>query len=277
MPTIRLGPLGTFSFTRTRRDPGCSSESTTRNDTSEPKAKSCDPPPPYSECVSPTTPAVNAVNEKAIEEEDRSLHTPIAQNSLDTRPVSPKAEQLPLSPKAAQLRRYILEILAITINANFDLLNDALCNTPSPTHNATTSLLSTSEHTQLSRLSVLASAQRVDESGARKGLYPGNDEYVFEQVEKPARELFSSPTLANLVPDIVGWYGNESARFAIPWVEEDSVYRLVSGRRLCEPLRALREMVFELTGDDYRVREVLDAGLEDWRIRMGFPPLRGIS
>jgi hypothetical protein len=276
MPTIRLGPLGTFSFTRTRRDPGRSSESTTRNDTSELKAKTCDPPPPYSECVSPTVPTVN---EKAIEQEDRSLHAPIAQKLPATRP---------LSPKAAQLRRYILEILAITINANFDLLNDALCNTPSPTHNATSSILSIEEHTQLSRLSVLASVQRVDESGARKGPFPLNDEYLFEQVEAPARELFSSPILANLVPDIIGWYDNDSdwtgpmraharARFSIPWVEEDSVYRLVSGTRLCDPLRMLREMVVELTEDDYRVREILDAGLEDWRIREGLAPLRRIS
>jgi hypothetical protein len=292
MPTIRLGPLGTFRFTRTRQDPGYSSESTTRNDTSELKAKTCDPPPPYSECVSLTTPAVN---EKAIEQEDRSLHTPIAQNSPDTRPVSPKTEQRPVSPKAEQrpvflkaeqLRRFILEILAIMVDANFDLLNDALCNIPSPTHNATSSLPSIEEHTKLFRLSVLASVQFVDEFGARRGLYSINDEFVFEQVEKPAQELLSSFTAANLVPDLIGWYINDSswpgplrararARLSTPWVEEDSGYRLASGRRLCDPLRTLKEMVFELTEDNYRVREILDTKLEDWRIRQGLPPLDG--
>lgn len=272
MPTIRLGPLGTFRFTRTRQDPGYSSESTTRNDTSELKAKTCDPPPPYSECVSPTTPAVN---EKVIEQEDRSLHTPIAQNSPDTRTASPKAEQL---------RRYILEILAIMVNANFDLLNDALYNIPSPTHNATSSLLSIEEHTKLFILSQLASFQFVDEFGARRGLYSINDEFVFEQVEKPAQELLSSSTAANLVPDLIGWYINDSswpgplrararARLSTPWVEENSGYRLASGRRLCDPLRTLKEMVFELTEDNHRVREILDTKLEDWRIRQGLPPL----
>lgn len=272
MPTIRIGPLGTFRFTRTRQGTGYLSEPTTRNDTSELNDKTCDPPPPYSESVSPTTPAVN---DKALEQEERSLHTPIAQNPPNTRPVSPKAEQL---------RRYILEVLAIMVNANFDLLNDALHNIPSPTHNATSSLLSDEERTKLSRLSHLASSQFVDESSARRSLWPLNDQYVFEQVEKPAQELLSSFSAANLVLDLIGWYINDStgpgplrARAILPalWVEEDSVYRLVSGRRLCDPLKALKELVFELTQDNYRVREILDTKLEDWRIREGLPPLVG--
>ena len=203
------------------------------------------------------------------------MHTPIAQNPPHTRPVSPKAEQL---------RRYILEILAIMVNANFDLLNDALHDIPSPTHNATSSLLSDEERTKLSRLSHLVSSQFVDEFGARRSLRPLNDQHVFEQVEKPAQELLSSFSAANLVPDLIGWYVHDStgpgplrARAILPalWVEEDSVYRLVSGRRLCDPLKALRELLFEVTEDNYRVREILDTKLEDWRIREGLPPLVG--
>lgn len=159
MPTIKLGPSGTFRFTRIRQDTGYPSESTTRNDTSELNDKTRGPPPPYSECDPCKAPAVD---EKAIEQEDRSLHTSVAQNSPDTRPVSSKAEQL---------RRYILEILAIMVNANFDLLNDALYNIPSPTHIATSSLLSDEERTELFILSHLASSQFVDESSARRSLW----------------------------------------------------------------------------------------------------------
>lgn len=170
------------------------------------------------------------------------------------------------------------------VNANFDLLNDALYNTPSPTHNATSSLLSDEERMKLSRLSDLASSQFVDESSARRSLWLLNDQHFFEQVEKPAQELLSSCSAANLVPDLIAWYINDSTgpgplrTYAILpplWVEEDSVYRLMSGRRLCDPLRALKEMVFELTQDNYRVREILDTKLEDWRIREGLPPLVG--
>ena len=143
MPTIRFGSLGTFRFNRTRQDTEHSSELTTRNESCELNATAHDPPPPYSKCDPCTTPAVN---EKAKEEESRSLHTPIAQTPTGARPVSPKAEQL---------RRYILEILAITVNANFDLLNDALYNIPSPNHNATSSLLSNEERTSLRELATL--------------------------------------------------------------------------------------------------------------------------
>lgn len=172
------------------------------------------------------------------------------------------------------------------VNASFDLLNDALYNIPSPTHDAISSLLSDEERTKLSRLSHLASSQFVDESSARRSLWPLNDQYVFEQVEKPAQELLSSFSAANLVLDLIGWYINDStgpgplrARAILPplWVEEDSVYRLMSGRRLCDPLRALKELVFEVTEDNYRVREILDTKLEDWRIRQGLPPLERFS
>lgn len=115
---------------------------------------------------------------------------------------------------------------------------------------------------------------------------PFNDQYVFEQVEKPAQELLLSCSAANRVPDLIGWYINDSswpgplrARAILPplWVKKDSVYRLMSGRRLCDPLRALKEMVFELTEDNYRVREILDTKLEDWRIRQGLPLLEKFS
>lgn len=172
------------------------------------------------------------------------------------------------------------------VNASFDLLNDALYNIPSPTHDAVSSLLSDEERTKLSRLSHLASSQFVDEFGARRSLFPLKDEYFFRKVEKSAQELLSYCSAANLVPDLIGWYINDSswpgplrARAILPplWVEEDSVYRFMSGRRLCDPLRALKELVFEVTEDNYRVREILDTKLEDWRIRQGLPPLERFS
>jgi hypothetical protein len=71
MPTIKLGPLGILKLTRTRQHTAHLSESTTRNESCELDAKTREAPRPYSDCNPSTT---SAVDEKAIEEEDRSLH-----------------------------------------------------------------------------------------------------------------------------------------------------------------------------------------------------------
>jgi hypothetical protein len=172
MPTIKLGPLGILKLTRTRQHTAHLSESTTRNESCELDAKTREAPRPYSDCNPSTT---SAVDEKAIEEEDRSLHTPIAQKPPDARPVSCRAEQL---------RLYIFEILAITVDANFYLLNDALGNIPSPDYNATSSLLSHEERIRLREL-----ANLVHRDCCRTG--PGQMEMsltIFDHVFEPARK-----------------------------------------------------------------------------------------
>ena len=50
---------------------------------------------------------------------------------------------------------------------------------------------------------------------------------------------------------------------------------MTSGVHIGDSMRALKKMLFEVTEENYRVREVLDFAFEDCRIRLGVPPLGG--
>ncbi|KAJ4357255.1 uncharacterized protein N0V89_001830 [Didymosphaeria variabile] len=59
-----------------------------------------------------------------------------------------------------QFRRFVIEILAFTFDANFSLVNQALGQSSSTTIQTTTTILSESEHAELLRLSNLAKSVR---------------------------------------------------------------------------------------------------------------------
>jgi hypothetical protein len=125
MPVFNLGPLGRFKLSRTK------STNTTASQPPE-QARSHTPPPAYT------------VN-------DESKTPPDAQSLFEKHRVPPQAQ--PPSCKKKQLRRYLLEIIALTFAANFNALNSAIHGLP--ISSSTTRILCDNERTYLLALSAL--------------------------------------------------------------------------------------------------------------------------
>jgi hypothetical protein len=170
MPTFSLGRLGRIQISRL--PPSHTSCPTTHQN--PPSA----PPPEYVDVV----------------ETDMKNYAP-----LQARPPQCKIEQV---------RRFLVEILAMTFGANFDELNAALYNISPPS--GTNTILCDSERADLLALSNLVRKVHGCFLRNEKTMIDRRDEKkLCASIIQPAQSLHHDPSLPTFSLDVIGWYGEQ--------------------------------------------------------------------
>ena len=244
MPTFNLGRLGRFQVSRL--PPPNTSSPIKQHDLSS------SPPPEYTK----------------IAENETKFHAPL--------------QAQPPECKIEQLRRFLIEIVAITLGANFDELNAALHDIPIPT--GTNTILCDDERANLLSLSSLVRKVHkrfLDNEKTR--IVRKDEEKIIATITKPMDSL--NPAGNFTIPwyslDMIGWYGEEvrspsgtSWASTIPGFWENPPYRYSSNNK--EPfedsMRAFCHMFDSMAPDD-EVHGILREAWDDSRRRCGLGDL----
>ncbi|EDU46456.1 hypothetical protein PtrSN002B_001153 [Pyrenophora tritici-repentis] len=170
MPTFSLGRLGRFRISRLP-------PSHTSSPTEHQKPLST-PPPEYKDIV-----------------------------EIDTKYYAPSQAQPPQC-KTEQVRRFLIEILAMTFGANFDELNAALYNI-SPS-SSTNTILCDSERADLLEQSNLVRKVHGYFVRNEKTMIDRRDEKkICATIINPAQSIHHDPSLPKFCLDVIGWYGEQ--------------------------------------------------------------------
>lgn len=264
MPTLKLGPFGTYRITKVQHGFEQSFSSTSEADPSKVNFKQRAYLPPYYDS---TVPQTTIIDDGTIVAEQKLPFAYVRQGPSESRPARSEAEQL---------RRYILEIIAMTMDANFDLLNIELHGSSGP--EPTTSLLSDEERQKLQELSaIVRRASRQALPGGRN-IKQTDKDTIFDEIAKQTPHLFNYSGTNYFVLDLIGWYG-EVAHHPVPWratipahwAAKDEVCRLPGFEPyLHGSMIAFKAMIKAVASND-GVRKVLNDAFEDCRIRADVP------
>ncbi|RYN19160.1 hypothetical protein AA0113_g8787 [Alternaria arborescens] len=244
MPTFSLGRLGRFQVSRLL--PPNTSSPIKRHDLPS------SPPPEYTK----------------IAENETKFHAP--------------SQAQPPECKIEQLRRFLIEIVAITLGANFDELNAALHDIPIPT--GTNTILCDDERANLLSLSSLVRKVHkrfLDNEKTR--IVRKDEEKIIATITKPVKNFdpvnFTIP-LYSL--DLIGWYGEEvRSPSGIPWASTipgfwDKTppwpYSSEHKHLFEDSMRAFC-IIFESVAPNDRVRDILWEAWDDSRRRYGLGDL----
>jgi hypothetical protein len=114
-----------------------------------------------------------------------------------------------------QLRRYILEIIALTFDADFDILDSALHDDTSIQN--TTSILSAEERKDLLVLSKLVGkALRSNNATSRRHDLSVSDRNHLQEAILGPDEAYEGDLLGKFALDMIGWY-SEPSSYPVPW------------------------------------------------------------
>ncbi|CAN9408782.1 unnamed protein product [Alternaria sp. RS040] len=244
MPTFSLGRLGRFQISRLP-PPNTSSPIKQHDSPSS-------PPPEYTK----------------IAEIETEFHAP--------------SQAQPPECKIEQLRRFLIEIVAITLGANFDELNAALYDIPIPT--GTNTILCDVERANLLSLSSLVRKVHkrfLDNEKTR--IHRKDEEKILATITKPVDSLnpFGNFTIPWYSLDMIGWYGEEvrspsgtSWTSTIPgfWEESLSPYSYCKKQPFEDSMRAFC-LIFDSMAPDDRVHGILREAWDDSRRRCGLGDL----
>jgi hypothetical protein len=163
--------------------------------------------------------------------------------------------------RVEQLRRYLIEIIALNLGASFDALNAALYNDESIV--CTNSTLSASERSELFALSSLVcKAQQQIE--CRESLTELDKSHLVETIIRPSRGI-KGPNIADFTLDLIGWY-RRARKFPMPWKQTvpgywASIY--ISGllEQARESLESFKTAIRRLSPND-ATHAILERALE---------------
>ncbi|KAJ4350966.1 hypothetical protein N0V95_004250 [Ascochyta clinopodiicola] len=184
--------------------------------------------------------------------------------------------------KKQQLRRYVLEIIAITFNANFDKLNTAIHGQATPSQ--TSSILSNQERSDLYKLSLLVRKVHKQLSDRQISTVDEEDEEKLRNaVFRPAADITGYSSSSCIVLDLIAWYG-EHAHHRTQWSdtipgcwETDDTHIGTFGGLTFEPLfiRNMEELkgLISLYSDSDSVEAVLNVAFENCRRRCCLPAI----
>ncbi|KAH4024388.1 hypothetical protein HBH70_082170 [Parastagonospora nodorum] len=205
MPVINLGPFGRFEFTR----------QTTPAEPLLPVHKDSsvidvdDQPPPYT--ALPTAPSAIT---NPLESQLHQHHDLTNRKTADEVEWTSSTRAEKPACRVRQLRRYLIEIVALTLGADFDQLNVALYNDKDIT--GTNSILSAIERDELFALSCLV--KRVHDTHVNKLAINEQDrQHILNTITHPADDI-DGWGLRSCVMDLIAWYGEPLTR-PIPWAE----------------------------------------------------------
>jgi hypothetical protein len=223
MLVINLGPLGRFEIRRQRSaSPEMSSSESTpliaTHNEAPPHIMSLahEVPPPYSVIARNNLGllAIRRASERQtpkgserLEREEKATIHELPRNG-------PGKARKPACPQR-QLRRYMLEIIALTFDADFDVLNNALHDDKSIQN--TTSILSAEERKDLLVLSKLVGkALRLNNAVSRRRPLPISDKNRLQEAIVGPDEGFQGDIFEGFALDMIGWY-SEPLPYPVPW------------------------------------------------------------
>ncbi|KAF9701945.1 hypothetical protein EKO04_000422 [Ascochyta lentis] len=247
MPVFNLGLLGRFQVSRVK---GESPTAAASKENVEPKGA----PPAYSISFEPFY--------------SQGLRGP------------PNAQPSPC--KKQQLNRYVLEIIAITFNADFDKLNAALYK--QKIAEQTSSILCDQERADLYRLSTIVRKVHKQLRDRQISTVDEEDESTIRNcIIMPAASVSGYRNTACTILDLVGWYGEHAHHRTqwsdtIPgfWESDDTHVGLFEGRMdelyFVKAMEALKGMIYLFCGSD-SVEQVFIRAFENCRRRCGLLPV----
>jgi hypothetical protein len=145
-------------------------------------------------------------------EHDYLLSTPPPEYT-DTAEIEAKyhapSQAQPSECKTEQERRFVIEILAVTFNANFDMLNAAIYNMPAPY--GTNTILCDSERADLlTQSELIRKVHGHFLRNAKTTIDRKDEEEICATIVQPIRNLETEPSgLWCFCLDMIGWYGEE--------------------------------------------------------------------
>ncbi|KAH6839781.1 hypothetical protein B0T12DRAFT_424901 [Alternaria alternata] len=240
MPTFSLGRLGRFQVSRL--PPLNTSSPIKQHDLPS------SPPPEYTK----------------IAEIETEFHAP--------------SQAQPPECKIEQVRRFLIEIVAITLGANFDKLNAALYDIPVPT--GTNTILCDDERANLlSQSSLVRKVHRRFLDNEKTRIDRKDEEKILATITKPVESF--DPDNSTIPPyslDMIGWYGEEvRSPSGIPWASTmpgfwDKTpqwpYRPGNKQTFEYSMRAFC-VIFESVAPNDRVHGILREAWDDTRRRYG--------
>jgi len=207
MPVFNLGPFGRFEITWQTKpeEPLLPMDKGVTIIDAEVDEK----PPPYT-ALPPTSPAVTQVRQWLV----RRVRDHTNRKTADEVEWISSARAEKPACRVRQLRRYLIEIVALTLGVNFDKLNAALYNDKEVT--GTNSILSTIERDELFALSCLV--RRVHDTHVKKLAIDKQDrQHILDTIVYPANDI-GGWGLNTCAMDLIAWYGEPLTR-PIPWAE----------------------------------------------------------
>lgn len=176
--------------------------------------------------------------------------------------------------KKEQIRRYIIEIVALTLDASFDAINSALYD--GFVVKGTSTILSANERKDLFLLSL-----EVCKAHRQLGSHG-----VDEQLKALLREHVMGPgddldhQLGGYALDLIGWYGSHGLLRRPPAWEHTIPGYWQSNERVLPPLneflcsmRTIKNVIYYASPLNSAVTKVLDSTFEDCRLRCGMGPM----
>ena len=183
--------------------------------------------------------------------------------------------------KTKQVCRWLIEIFAITFNANFDELNAALYDIPVPDN--TNTILCDSERADLVAQSDLVRKMHRWYLGNKKTrIYRKEELALCDTIIQPVSVLDElQGTWPHFALDMIGWYGEEERRpsdtrwaTTIPalWAADTRYSSWGRREQLETNMRTWRNVLEDAAPND-KVRDVLREAWDDYRRRFGLGEL----
>lgn len=271
MPVFSLGPLGKFQISRIPNTAGTTYASTKSTAARRSSPSTNETPPPY-------TVHDDVVDSVAVKRE------PTPEEALSAlRLLKGHSQASPLVCKRELLRRYIIEILAMTFSPNFDRLNTALCG--SETAERTTSTLSELEREGLFHLSCLVRKTRqMVLKGQASAISFEDKQEIRDAIIEPAAMISRFTYTGAFAMDLIGWYGTH-IQYPVQWQDTIPAYwandlmglgefaRDYARHRSKESFRAFKGMTHVFLKDNNKAREILDTAADDCMVQCGILPL----
>ncbi|KAF7671914.1 hypothetical protein GT037_010137 [Alternaria burnsii] len=243
MPTFSLGRLGRFQISRL--PPPNTSSPTKQHDLPS------SPPPEYTK----------------IAEIETKFHAP--------------SKAQPPECNIEQVRRFLIEIVAITLGANFDELNAALYDIPAPT--GTNTILCDDERANLlSQSSIVRKVHRRFVDNEKTRIDRKDEDKILATITKPVESFSDNFTIPSYSLDMIGWYGEEvRSPSGIPWASTipgfwDTTppwpYTSYDKRPFESSMRAFF-VIFKSVSPNDRVHGILWEAWDDSRRRYGLGDL----
>jgi hypothetical protein len=309
MPVINLGPFGRFEITQKGPTsipvlPTCGSTRVQPTHVSAAfAAQNSDKPPPYSAVAISHNPVMSVRTTEPPLRAPRAIQapqiSPRPQNCTDSleNPWRNPGQAKKPTCRVEQLKRYLVELIALNLDADFDDLNAALYDDECIVH--TNSILSSEERVVLLGLSRLV--ETAQQQVERKMPMDARDKmHLQRKIIRPSYNM-RWPVLEGFALDLIAWYCTPRS-FSTPheqtipayWAQEDACSGLNATPKYAReslenfqtvisqlPLTSATATVLEKALDECCVRvQVRKVDLRKrgtfWPLRPGFWELRGI-
>jgi hypothetical protein len=205
MPVINLGPFGRFEIARktTPAEPLLPIHKCSSN------VDMNDKPPPYTALPTASLAITNSLESRPHHCDDSTNQ----ETADEVEWISPAAVKMP-ECRVRQLRRYLIEIVALTLDADFDKLNAALYKDKDAA--GTSSILSDGERAELFGLAQLTI--KAHDLHKQSLPIPETDQRLLRSaIIEPGKDL-SIGLIESDSLDYIAWYGQPLTR-PIPWAE----------------------------------------------------------